>query len=144
MVAITCARLSLMSEFLTPLRVEWVDGKWRLLAPLVYQSDHAGRTITVPEGFVTDFASVPRIPVAYLLAGGRGPRAAVVHDYAYSLGEGYRRDADALLFEALPLDHVNPVIAKLMYDAVREWGALYWKGVPDPVPPTSGAVIEVP
>ena len=52
-------------------------GTRRLLAPLVYESDIMdGKWITVPQGFVTDYASVPRIPVTYLLAGGCANAAA--------------------------------------------------------------------
>ena len=61
-----------MSAFLTELQMENAtgkdDGHWRLIAPLVYQSDVAGMIFTVPTGFITDLASVPRVPIAYLLA----------------------------------------------------------------------------
>lgn len=72
--------------FLTPLRVEQVSeaaGTWRLLEPLCYVSPIFGGLIVVPAGFVTDFASVPRLPFSYWLFGGVGQAAAVVHDYLY-------------------------------------------------------------
>ncbi len=90
-----------MAAFLTPLRVEWVDPRtWRLLEALVYESDRLGRAITVPGGFCTDFASVPRLPLAYLVAGGRATRAAVVHDYLYQTHEEPRDVADDVFEEA--------------------------------------------
>jgi hypothetical protein len=55
-------------------------GQWELTAPLVYESDMAGR-IEVPVGFSTDFASVPRLPLAFMLAGDTAHASAVVHDY---------------------------------------------------------------
>ena len=62
-----------MNRFLTPLKVEKVGydkaGRpcWRLLEDLVYLSDRWGR-IVVPKGFITNFASVPRLPVVFLVA----------------------------------------------------------------------------
>lgn len=80
-----------MSRFLAPLRVEpigkrgWGPFKrtvWRLLAPLDYASDLLGTVIAVPQGYVSDFASVPRfLPISWYLAGDTGQWAAVVHDY---------------------------------------------------------------
>lgn len=54
--------------------------EWRLTHPLIFRSDIAGR-IVVPQGFVTDFASVPRVPLAYWLTGGTADASAVVHDF---------------------------------------------------------------
>lgn len=116
-----------MSQFLTDLVVEEVldsspvqDGRstWRLLQPLIYQSDIAARTITVPTGFVTDYASVPRIPVAWYLAGGEAPKPAVVHDYLYTSHELPRATADAVFREAM---------AVVGQPAWRRW--LMWAGV---------------
>jgi hypothetical protein len=56
--------------------------------------------IRVPMGFVTDFASVPRLPGAYLLFGGRANKSAVLHDFLYV----QRRDrefADAVFLAAM-------------------------------------------
>ena len=53
-----------MTGFLTPLRVELTDesaGTWRLTQDLHYQSARAARRIVVPAGFVTNYASVPRL-----------------------------------------------------------------------------------
>lgn len=78
-----------MGRFLTPLRVEQVTESvtarpcWRLLESLVYYSNSRGYVI-VPKGFVTDFATVPRLPFIFLLFGGRGDKQAVLHDYLYT------------------------------------------------------------
>src|SRR5258708_6192683 len=83
-----CSRAGLadrgnMAEFKTKLVVEELDDKtWKLKEDLYYTSDILG-VIYVPAGFVTDFASVPRLPFAYLLAGDTAHQAAVVHDYLY-------------------------------------------------------------
>ena len=70
--------------FLSTLQVARLpDGQWRLLAPLRYQSAVLGALIEVPTGALTDFASVPRLPLAYLLAGDTAHEAAVIHDFLY-------------------------------------------------------------
>lgn len=124
-----------MSAFLSELQMENAtgmdDGRWRLIAPLVYQSDVAKMTFTVPTGFVTDLASVPRIPIAYLLAGGTSNEASVVHDFIYSTHPVPRDTADAVLKEASLLTGVPKWRAWLMWAGVRiGGGGSHWNGVP--------------
>lgn len=73
-----------MSQFLTDLNCKLLDDDktWILQEPLVYESDLLG-TITIPAGFVTDFASVPRVPLIYSFYGDRAHRESVVHDLLY-------------------------------------------------------------
>ncbi len=73
---------------------------WRLLEPLIFESAIVG-TVLVPAGFTTDFASVPRLPVAYLLAGDAADAAAVVHDYLYRTAVVERSSADDVFAEAM-------------------------------------------
>lgn len=91
------------SRFLTEcVLVHVSDSLKRLAYPLEFESESLGRVITVPRDFETDLASVPRLPFAYLLFGGVGDPAAVLHDYAYSGREQITREqADALFREAL-------------------------------------------
>jgi hypothetical protein len=122
-----------MSKFLTDLKMENAtprdDGLWRLTAPLVYQSDVAKMTFTVPAGFITDLASVPRIPIAYLLAGGTSNEASVVHDFIYSTHPVARATADAVLKEASLLTGVPKWRAWLMWAGVRVGGGgSHWNG----------------
>jgi hypothetical protein len=118
-----------VSAFMTRLSVEEEDeqrGLWRLGHPLVYQSDLLGKTITVPAGFVTDFASIPRLPIVYLAVGGRGDRAAVAHDWLYSSQAVDRATADAILREALLATGYGSLLANMFYAAVRLFGASHW------------------
>lgn len=126
-----------MSEFRSQLDVRLVDpqahnhtGGWVLLAPLVYYSTLLRREITVPVGFYTDFASVPRRSViAWGLFGGRGMRGAVVHDYLCRMHYLTKRErADKVFLEALLLDKVPAVKARAMYAAVAAYTATgLWK-----------------
>jgi hypothetical protein len=119
-----------VSAFLTELQMENAtgkdDGHWRLIAPLVYQSDVAKMTFTVPVGFVTDLASVPRVPIAYLLAGGTSNEASVVHDFIYSTHPIDRATADAVLKEASLVTGVPVWRAAIMHWGVRVFGASHW------------------
>jgi hypothetical protein len=58
--------------------------EWRLREDLIYQSELVG-LIIVPAGYETDFASVPRLPLAYWLTGDTAHASAVVHDYLCSV-----------------------------------------------------------
>ena len=97
-----------MAKFTTKLSVELEDqqaaqgrGSWSLSKKLVYQSDVAAQTITIPVGFVTDFASVPRFPSLFFsIFGDIASEAAVVHDYLYYTGILGRKLSDEVLREA--------------------------------------------
>lgn len=119
--------------FLTILDVELVDdkaadgrGMWKLKHELVYQSSVADRVIYVPEGFMTDFASVPRLPLVYDLFGDTAHPAAVVHDFLYSTGELPRKIADRVLLEAMAAEGVPAWRRWPMYLAVRAFGGGYF------------------
>lgn len=127
------------SFFVTPLRVEQLDDElWRLEQPLVYYSDKLQRSLAVPPGFVTDFASVPRLPFVYWLLGGRASKAAVVHDYLYRKNAGVSRaDADAIFVEAMQASGQAPWRQRLMWRGLRIGGGssyhqrdIEWKGPP--------------
>ncbi len=76
---------------------------WKLLADLVFILGN--RKFIIPAGFETDFASVPRVPIAYMLWGDRAHREAVLHDYCY------RKDA-------------------VIYDAAREMKIILFREIP--------------
>jgi hypothetical protein len=114
--------------FKSPLTVTLLRGKddagrqlWRVDAPLIYHSAIAGR-VEVPAGFETDFSSVPRLPLAYLLAGDTAHEAAVIHDYLYVSKQVEKKTADAVFLEAMELSGVAWWRRKVMYRAVSWFG----------------------
>jgi hypothetical protein len=121
-----------MSSFVTPLDVRMVGpgpqgrSTWKLLADLVYSSDLLKRQVRVPAGFVTDYASVPRLPLAFLVAGDHAHEAAVVHDWLYTSHEVPRGKADAVFEEAIKVSDPEAP-AWLMWAAVRLGGGGSWK-----------------
>jgi hypothetical protein len=120
-----------MSKFLSRLVMQDSDfrddGEWTLVAPLVYQSDVAGQTFTIPVGFQTDLASVPRVPIAYWLTGGTANMPAVVHDWLYTFKPIPRWMCDAVLKEASAVVGVEPWRYWLMWAGVRIGGWAHWK-----------------
>ena len=125
------------AEFLTPLRVEQVnDDNWRLTWPLRYWSALLQSLYEVPEGFVTDFASVPRMPFIYWFMGGKAEAPAVLHDWFYRTNsiEVTRDTADALLYESVTAAGYWRVRAWLMWAGVRIGG--YWSFKERSIQPT--------
>lgn len=119
-----------MSKFLTKeVRLDMFRSEpalYRLLAPVVYQSDVADDTFVVPKGFVTDLASVPRVPIAYWLAGGTSNEASIVHDYLYSSHKTTRAVADAVLREASAVTGVPTWRRWIIWAGVRLGGGSHW------------------
>jgi len=77
-----------MAGFLTPLRVERINGgnEWRVLEPFEYRvgAEDSHILVDVPVGFVTDFASIPRgLWNVFPPVGGKYDKAAVIHDRLY-------------------------------------------------------------
>jgi hypothetical protein len=103
---------------------------YRLISPLVFND--GTQEIVVPEGFETDLASVPRVPVAYMTWGDRAHREAVLHDYLYSFGAvpDLPRDACDELFRQAMISRGNPWwVYQPMYWGVRFAGWNYYKKV---------------
>ena len=75
----------------TPSKTKW--NKSVLVGSLVYQSPLLKKTIAVPNGFTTDFASIPRALQLFIPKMARHRAAAVVHDYLYSKKADTKRHA---------------------------------------------------
>lgn len=101
-------------------------GKSRLYQDLVYYSERYQRSIVVPKGFVTDYASIPRLFQLFLSKLGRHREAAVVHDYLYSADTEYknitRKEADVIFSDAMQDKQVPGWKRATMYRAVRLFG----------------------
>lgn len=117
-----------MSQFLTTLvtRYETPEesntdrGLWYLEKELKYRSTLLGRVITVPVGFVTDFASVPRqLPFAYALYGSTANASAVVHDYLVRRSQVRWKRAAQVFLEAMEAEGVSWWKRIPMYLGVR-------------------------
>ncbi len=115
----------------TPLRIEKIDGcdhgrqQFRLLEPLTFTVGLNGGsiTLTVPAGYVTDFASVPRLFWRVFPPAGQYCEASVTHDWLCQLPGCSRFLADAMFREAMFRLGVPVWRRVLMYYAVRFYGA---------------------
>jgi hypothetical protein len=87
--------------------------------------------VTVPIGFVTDGASIPRLFWGILHPYGSYFPAALLHDYLYSpRSDSYkftRKQADLLFFEAMFNLGVPWHWRHIMYKAVRRFGGFSYK-----------------
>ena len=101
---------------------ELIDGKKQLIKPLVYINDD-NITYIVKVDFITDYASIPRLPIIFLLFEGLDNRAATLHDWLYANPKIKRSVADKIFLEAMLGDNTTSKWkAKLAYFAVRLWG----------------------
>lgn len=93
--------------------------------------------ITVPENFITDFASVPWPASMLIPLSGQHNMAAVVHDFLYSIvgwkklpynmKDRTRKECDLIFLEALRACGCSWLKSQIMYRAVRIGAAIPWK-----------------
>lgn len=121
-----------MSIFTDPLIVcPLKDGKsWALISEFHYDVGEidSGERITVEPGFVTDFASVPKLFWMFFPTWGRYGNAAVIHDWLYwSQPKLYpRKKADQIFLEGMECLNVPYLTRHTLYLAVRIWGGMAW------------------
>ena len=118
-------------KIVTPLEIRY-DGDEKypfiLIRDFVCDIDGFGR-VTVPNGFRTDFASVPvgfrwLVPVV-----GRFGWASVVHDWLYSCPAIERREADMVFRRALLALQIRPWRRFLLWMGVRLFGWIRYRRV---------------
>jgi hypothetical protein len=106
----------------------YLGGKnWRLPPELTFAAN--GKSWTIPAGFVTDFASSPRITWAIVPPFGDYLLGALAHDFLYRTGAVPRAEADAI-FYALMVELGVPWWKRTaMYLAVRAGGWASYKAM---------------
>lgn len=113
--------------FLTDLDLRAIgQDRWLLLAPFKVRSAVLKAELSVPQGFESDLASVPRLPFVYWTVGARARKGAIVHDHLYQFQPVSRRKADAVFYELAALEE-GWVIAGLMWTGVRAGGWITWR-----------------
>ncbi|ELS8111650.1 DUF1353 domain-containing protein [Escherichia coli] len=113
-----------MSKFTTPAVLEMLgDYRWRLVEPFEFwQTERPDDVIYVPEGYVTDLASVPRILWSVFPPHGRYAEAAIIHDWLYDNALRTKAEADRIFLDAMKVLGVPRWRRVLMYAAVRLFG----------------------
>lgn len=115
---------------------------WAVERAIAYRAGSSEDLITVPPGFVTDLASIPRWAWTLLPPDGPWVKAAVIHDFLYrthgtGVWKGHpsgiarpqpysRAEADGILREAMADRGVGPVARGIIWAAVRVGGSGGW------------------
>ena len=107
--------------YLSPVNDKWTV--WKLIKD--YTVEVNGRKITIPKGFKTDFASVPRFLWNLIPPFGRYGIPAIVHDYLYYSCELPKKEADEIFYRLMLERGVPKLKAYLMYIAVRLFGRMH-------------------
>lgn len=126
-----------MSRFLTepavrillPERLHALDlvgAQFEVTEDLTYQSDLFGPR-TIPAGFISDLASIPRFALGYLNSDDpRISAISMVHDWEYTRKALTRLQCDQLLREGMIALGARPTMAAVVYAAVRLGGGSHW------------------
>lgn len=121
------------NSFLTPLVVEVMPSgkRFRLHYDFTYLWKREYIEVHVKAGFVTDFASVPRIFRIIIPKLGRYNKAAVIHDAIYQnviAGHKFiRAQADSIFRDGMIDLGVARWKVNIMYWAVRVGGGMAWR-----------------
>jgi hypothetical protein len=83
--------------------------------------------VEVPKGFVTDFASIPRLFFSALRPDGDYAYAAVIHDYLYWTQQTSKDTADEIFRLAMIDFKIDSFVASTIYNAVRLGGDSSWR-----------------
>jgi len=111
-----------LAKFTTDLIVKKV-GKmtWEVYEPLIYERS-VDDVITVPIGFVSDIASIPKPLWSILPPNGRYAKAAFLHDFLYFSKKRSRKECDFIFLEAMQVLGVSWLKRRIMFAAVRVFG----------------------
>jgi hypothetical protein len=105
----------------------FTDGKhWIVKQPLTYIVGVSKDSVTVPRGFVTDFASIPSSLQSFIQPTGPNLLPAVVHDYLYWNQTCTRAEADQIMLLAMIENDVPVNQRSAIYRAVRSFGNSAW------------------
>ena len=104
------------------------NANWILMRDMNYRIGNTKEVITVPQGFVTDFASIPpKLAVFGLSPHGQFSRAAVIHDFLYWAQPCSKDQADRLLLIAMKESSVGKFDAFAVYEGVHNFGNSSWE-----------------
>lgn len=124
-------------RFLVPLILKYIDGHNFCIVDgfdyytdvIIYGDRTNQRVIHIPRGFMTDFASIPRLFWNILPPTGPYGKAAVVHDYLYRTPlQATKAEADEVFLEAMTALRVNWFVRYIMYWAVHIFGGSNYHG----------------
>lgn len=83
-----------------------------------FKGNEADR-VTIPVGFVTDFASIPWFARAFIPVSGRVSKPALIHDRLLEADPRPKREIDRIFCEAMEVAGISKFMRTIMYLAVR-------------------------
>jgi hypothetical protein len=113
----------ILSRFVEPMYFLYSPIKW---VPPQGSHDPALAAFTVPKGFVTDLASIPRVFWSALRPDGNYAYSAILHDYMYWTQSRPRAAADAMFRQSMIDFHVSTTTVETIYQTVRIGGQKAW------------------
>jgi len=119
-----------MSSFTSPLETTYIgNGNYQLIKSFSYRvgSPDSDWIITVPVGFITDYASFPSLLKPVTPEKWIKTKASVLHDFLYRHGNHSKAIADAIFLEALLVSGVEREAAYAMFTAVSLFGGKAYK-----------------
>lgn len=125
-----------MSKFTTPLKLEFLNYKdFKLLEEFeYYRENDKNEVIKVPAGFVTDFASIPRLFWSILPPTGtkknKYAKSAVLHDFCFdrTCQYGYSfNEANDIFLESMKAVGVSKIVRYTLYYCVKWFGKSHYK-----------------
>lgn len=134
----TPTRVESTGLVIPPIHRETRGGVWRVQEDWTY--DGPGYRLTVPQGWESDLASVPKVLHPWLNSFQFGVAGPLAHDFVYEHGgrvpEGTcvpyrvftRREADDLLLALMRAERVAPRFQRLGYLFTRALGWTHWEG----------------
>jgi hypothetical protein len=108
----------------------FADPIYFLLKPITWRPNPGQESfgsVTVPTGFVTDFASIPQPFWSLLRPDGDYTYPAIVHDFLYWTQTRPRAAADKIFEFGMEDFGVNTSTVAVIYNAVRAGGGIAWK-----------------
>lgn len=108
------------------------DIKFVLVSDVVFLLDFKKEiySILIPEGFSTDFASIPKCVRNIIENVGKYNDQFLLHDWMYSKKSDLkftRKEVDQIMLEKLKEYGMNLVKRNVIYNAVRIFGGSHWK-----------------
>nr|WP_070960936.1 DUF1353 domain-containing protein [Hyphomonas sp. Mor2] len=99
-----------------------------LVSGFDYEHEKMDGSVFVPEGYVTDFASIPGALRVFVSPFGRHAKAAVLHDWLYAVGEPKKKRFADILFRRAMKELGVPFFSRsFMFLAVRLFGGKAYK-----------------
>lgn len=110
-----------------PSYVKFPDRQYVLRDTVAYRLHDPDVTITIPAGFVTDFASIPKVFRSLFTDNDVHDLPGLLHDYLYWRQSCGRSEADKLFLVALDEVGVGYFERYMMYAGVQAGGSGAWK-----------------